>query len=173
MTAKLLKAGSVRLALIWAGIYTTMTIAWALLGQLLGMYDEHIAHSLAFNTVILVPSLAVYTLAISAMARGQVTTYRQRVVLGLLLTAFVTILGPLYPLASSVISPHYFENAVRYTVDSGMMAEADARRQLNLTTFIVQGLIAAPVFGLVLSAIAALFSRLLGAERSSALQSTT
>jgi hypothetical protein len=174
MTAKLLRdPRTIRAALIWAGVYTGMTIGWALLGQLFGMYNEHIAHSLAFNTAILVPSLAVYTLAIRNLARGRATTYGQRLLLGLLLTVFVTVLGPLYPLASTVISPQYFENAIRYTTDSGMMSEADARQQLNLTTFVIQGLIAAPIFGLLLSAIGAIFNRASSAPLSAALQSST
>ena len=166
MTSKVLDSQNVRLAVLWAGVYTAMTIGWALLGSLLGMYDERIRYSLAFNTGVLLPSLAVYAFAIRKMASGRAMTYRQRVLWGLVLTVFVTVLGPLYPLASTVISPHYFENAIRYTVDSGMMSEAEARQQLNLTTFIVQGIIAAPVFGLVLSAIAALFVRSHNADRS-------
>jgi hypothetical protein len=154
---------SLRLAFKWAGFYTLMTIGWALLGKLLGLHDARIAYSVFFNSAVLLPSLFVYVLAIRAMSRARPhggASYGQRFLDGALLTAFVTLLGPLNPvLCALVISPEYFANAIRYVTAGGMMSEAQARQQFNLMTFVVQGLFAAPIFGLLLAALAASFVR--------------
>lgn len=160
MLSKVLDIKHLRLAFKWAVIYTGMTIGWAVLGKLLGLHDARIQYNLAFNSAVLIPSFPVYLLAIREMSASSPMKYGGRLLCGLLLTAFVTMLGPLNPVISFVfISPHFFENAIRFSVESGMMTDAAARQQFNLTTFIVQGFIGAPIFGLVLSLVAALFPR--------------
>jgi hypothetical protein len=160
MISKVLDSKKIRLAIKWAVVYTGMTLGWAVLGRALGLHDVRIQYSVFFNTAVLIPSFQVYILAIREMGAAPPMKYGERVLSGLLLTVFVTILGPLNPVISGlVISPHFFENAIRYVVESGMMTEAEARQQFNLTTFIVQGFIGGPIFGVILSLIAALFPR--------------
>jgi Protein of unknown function (DUF4199) len=171
MISKVLETENIRLALKWSVIYTGMTIAWAVLGKALGLHDTRIQYNLFFNSAVLIPSLPVYVLAIREMSASSSMKYGERLLCGLLLTAFVTVLGPLNPVISVVfISPHFFENAIRYSVESGMMTDAEAQQQFNLTTFIVQGFIGAPIFGLVLSLVAALFPRSPRAPEASAVR---
>ncbi len=146
----------------WALIYTLMSITWALLGKLFGFYTEHIAYNPLFNTLIILPSVIVYTLAIREKKlrfyNGQMT-YRQGMISGLFLTLFVTILGPVYPWFTQLISPDLFERSIAFAVSSGAMTADEASRQLNLKTFIVQGFLAGPVFGTIYTAIIAAFLR--------------
>ena len=158
MVAKVIDAKNLHRALKWGAIYTGMTIGWAVLGKATGMHDARIRYNLAFNSAVLLPSLAVYALAIREMNAAVPMTYGERLLSGLVLTVFVTVLGPLNPVISMVfVSPRFFENATRYSIESGMMTDEEALQKFNLTTFIVRGFIGGPIFGFVLSLIAALF----------------
>jgi hypothetical protein len=78
----------------------------------------------------------------------------------MVLTAFLIVLGILTPIISTrVVSPDLFKNSIRYVVDSGMMTEAEANAQFNLQTFIINGVLATPVFGLIFSTLTALLVR--------------
>ena len=159
----MMKTEDFRIEIKWAVIYTIMTLGWAFVGKLLGLHDQRIQYNLYFNTAILIPSFLVYLLAVREKKRARYAgtiTYRQGVASGLLLTLLVTILGPLNPwISTTFIAPDLFSNSIRYVVANGMMSESEAQSQFNLTAFIVQGLIGAPAFGLVLSLITAGFLR--------------
>jgi len=151
---------SIKIELTWALIYTGMTMVWSLIGKLSGFHDKGIANGLLFNTLIVIPSVVIYVLAIREKKRKfyhGVMTYKQGFVCGMMLTLFVTLLGPVYPLFTNMISPGLFANSIEYAVASGMMNEAEAAEQFNLTNFIRQGLWGAIAFGAVYSAVAAIF----------------
>jgi hypothetical protein len=79
---------------------------------------------------------------------------------GIIMTVLITIFGILTPIiTATLISPNLFANSINYVVQAGMMTEAEARAQFNLSAFIIQGIFAAPIFGLVLSALAAFLLR--------------
>lgn len=146
-----------KIELKWAVIFALMTIAWAVTGKLLGMNDSRIARLQLFNTLIMVPAFIIYLLALLEKRPG---TYKQGLISGLVLTLFVTILGPLTTfISTTLISPELFPNAIRYVVSTHQMSPQQAAQQFNLGTFIITGLIAAPVSGLVLSLIAAAIAR--------------
>lgn len=141
----------------WAVIYMIMTFVWALIAKSLGFHSDRIASGQIFNTLIIIPSFLVYVLSIMEKSKIRyqgLITFKQGFVSGMILTLFVTILGPLTPLFSVMISPDFFNSAIQFVVSNKTMTEADAAEYFNLTTFIVHGIIAAPVFGLVFSAIA-------------------
>jgi len=58
-----------------------------------------------------------------------------------------------------VISPEFFANAINYSVTSGHSTQLQAERYFNLSSYITQGLIGAPVMGLITSVIVAAFIR--------------
>jgi hypothetical protein len=150
-----------RVELKWSFIYIFMTLIWALIGKLLGFHAGRIANNLIFNILIIIPSFITYLLATlekrNLYYQGTMT-YRQGLISGLILTVLVTILGPLTPLISiGLISPELFENLIQFAVSSKLMSKTEAVKQFNTPTFIIQGLIAAPIFGLIFSLITAAF----------------
>lgn len=146
----------------WAIVYVVMTMAWALLGKGLGFHDTNIAAGAIFNTLIIIPSVIIYVLAMREKKLkhygGQIS-YKQAFMSGLVLTLFVTILGPVYPAFTNAISPDFFDNSIRFMVTSDQMSEADAVKQFTLTSFIIQGFFGSIVFGLVYAAIISIFLR--------------
>jgi hypothetical protein len=152
-----------------------VTFVWALIAKVLGFHSDRIASGQIFNTLIIVPSFFAYVFSIIEKSRTRYQghiTFKQGFVSGMMLTLFVTILGPLTPLFSVMISPDFFNNAIQFVVSNKTMTEAEAVEFFNLTSFIIQGIIAAPVFGLVLSAVATPVARRFSGRMNSSLSNT-
>lgn len=112
--------------------------------------------------LILIPSIVIYFLALRDRKRsldGKMT-YRQGFLSGCLLTAFIVIASPLNQLlTSTVISPDYFANLIEYTVAAGTLTQEQARQQFSVGNYIVIGLIAGTMMGILFSAVLAAFAR--------------
>ncbi|SIO01721.1 DUF4199 domain-containing protein [Chitinophaga niabensis] len=144
----------------WALIFSAMAIAWAFIGKLSGMTDSRIDKLQLFNSLVLIPGFIIYLLALLDKKKQGPQTYKQGLISGLVLTLFVTILGTLTTFISTrLISPELFPNIIRYMVNTGQMSPEQAAQQFNLSTFIITGLIAGPVTGLIFSLVAAAFTR--------------
>jgi hypothetical protein len=87
-------------------------------------------------------------------------TWIQGFISGLIITLGVTILTPLTQyLTVEVITPHYFENMIRYAVENGLQTQEEAASYFNLQSFMIQSILTAPIMGLATSAIIAIFTR--------------
>lgn len=153
----------------WAIFHVILTMAWSLLGKGLGFHDANLAGGVIFNTLIIIPSVTLYALSIREKKmkyyKGQIS-YKQAFMSGLVLTLFVTIGGPAYPVFTNMISPDFFDNSIRFVVTSHQMSEADAVKQFTLSSFIIQGIFGSILFGLVYSAVISLFLKSTSAKAS-------
>jgi len=144
----------------WAVVYVIMTMVWSLLGKVLGFHDSRIDQGIIFNTLIIIPSVILYVLSMREKKlkyyHGHIS-YRQSFMSGLILTVFVTVLGPVYPFFTNIISPNLFEDSIRFVVTSNQMSEADAVKQFTLSSFVVQGIFGSIIFGVVYSAVISIF----------------
>jgi Protein of unknown function (DUF4199) len=147
----------------WALVFVATTLVWMLGEKLAGFHDARIEQHPTATMFFAVPAIAVYVLALLDKRRnfyGGTMTYVQGLVCGLFITLFVTLLSPLTQvIVSKVITPGYFPNAIDYAVRSGLMEPAAAEKEFSLGNYIKQGLIGAPVMGIVTSAIVAIFTR--------------
>jgi uncharacterized membrane protein YGL010W len=147
----------------WALIFAATTLLWVLGEKLAGLYSTHIDKHTTVTYFFFVPAITLYVLALLDKRRnyyGGAMTWKQGFVCGLLITLFVTILSPLtQTIVSNVISPEYFPNAISFAVSTGEMNQQEAEQFFSLKSYIVQGLIGAPVMGIVTSAIVAIFTR--------------
>ena len=147
----------------WALLFVVVTLAWMMGEKLAGFHDVRIAQHPTATMFFALPAIAVYVFALLDKRRnfyGGAMTYKQGLVCGLLITLFVTLLSPLTQLlVSKVITPDYFTNAANYAVSAGILTAAEAAEEFSLGNYIKQGLIGAPVMGIVTSAIVAVFTR--------------
>lgn len=147
----------------WALIFATTTLAWVLCEKLAGFHSTRIDLHPIVSMFFFVPAITVYVLALLDKRRsvyGGTMTYKQGLICGLLITLFVTILSPLTQLiVSQVITPDFFTNAINHAVSSEEMTQQEAEQYFSLKSYILQGLIGAPVMGAVTSAIVAIFTR--------------
>ena len=147
----------------WALIFSATSLAWVLGEKLAGLHSTRIDQQAIITLFFAVPAIGIYALALLDKRRnnyGGSMTWMQGLVCGLLVTLFVTILTPLVQIiVSEWISPNYLTNALNHAVSSGEMTQAEAAQHFSLKSYFIQGLIGAPVMGIVTSAIVALFTR--------------
>ncbi|WP_373497448.1 DUF4199 domain-containing protein [Aquiflexum sp.] len=154
---------NLKIEIKWAIIFVLMMLVWMSLERLFGLHDTYIEKHPVFTNFVAIPAIAIYVLALldkrDNFYQGKMT-YLQGLVCGLIITMIVTIFSPLTQVITSlVITPHYFQNAIDYAVTEGKMTQAAAEEYFNLKNYIIQGLIGAPIMGLLTSIVVAIFTR--------------
>jgi hypothetical protein len=153
----------IKIEIKWGIIFAAAGLLWMLLERLVGLHGPHIDKHAIYTNIFAIPAIAIYLLALLDKRNNfynGIMTYKQGLISGLIITLIVTILSPLTQyITSSIITPEYFPNIIDYTVEQGKMTRDAAEAQFNLKNYIVQGLIGAPLMGIVTSAIVAIFTR--------------
>ncbi len=147
----------------WAVLFVVMTFVWMLMERLAGLHSSHIDKHPVYTNFIAIPAIAVYVFALIEKRTkfyGGEMTYLQGFKAGIWITLFVTVLSPLTQvIVSKVITPDYFTNAINYAVTVEKVSQGEAEKYFSLGNYVVQGLIGAPVMGLITSAVVAVFTR--------------
>ena len=127
----------------------------------MGWHDTHIDKHHVYTMLFYIPAIVLYYFALSDKRNnfyGGIITFKQAFVSGLMLTVFISLLAaPAQYLISTFITPHYFENVIAYAVKSGKTSPEEAQSFFNLQSYMLQSVAGSLAFGLVLSALAALF----------------
>lgn len=154
---------NIKIEIKWAIAFALMTLVWMLLEKLCGLHSTHIDKHATYTNFIAIPAITIYVLALLDKRKNFYNgkmTYVQGLKSGLIVTLLYTPLSPItQAITSLVISPEYFPNVTNYAINLGMMSEAEAKEYFNLKNYIIQGLIGAPVMGIITSLIVALFTR--------------
>jgi hypothetical protein len=147
----------------WALIFVAMTLSWMVFEKLAGFHDVNIEKHPVVTNLIAIPAIAIYVLALLDKRKRDyagVMSYKQGFISGLIITAIVTLLSPLTQVITSLlITPDYFKNVIEYTVSQGLKSREEAEKYFSLGSYIAQGLIGAPIMGIITTAIVALFTR--------------
>lgn len=145
----------------WALVFVLTSMIWMLLERLSGLHSQHIDKHAFYTNFFAVPAILVYIFALRDKRNNYYSgfiSYKQAFVSGLIITLFVTIINPFSQyIISTIISPHYFENAIEYAVETGELTPLAAQDYFNLKSYILQGFIGVPSMGIVTTAILALF----------------
>ena len=150
-----------QIELKWALVFVGMTLIWMIGEKLLGYHSEKIAQHEVITNFIALPAIAVYVFALLDKKKnfynGQMN-YLQGFISGIIISVIVAAISPLTQyLTSVVISPEYFPNIIKYSVDNGKATQAEAISYFNLKSYITYGVIGALGMGAVTSAIVAIF----------------
>ena len=150
-----------KIELKWALLFIGMTWVWMIGEKLVGLHDAYIAQHPTYTNLVAIPAIIWYVLAMrekrNQFFEGKMT-YKQGVVFGLIMTGFITILVPISQLViSNIITPDYFENAIEYSVSSGQATQEEADSFFNIKSYILQGMIGAPIMGIITTLIVAIF----------------
>lgn len=147
----------------WGIIFALMTLVWVAMERLGGFHDVRIEQHVIVTNLISIPAIAIYVFALLDKKRHYYNgkmTYMQGLVSGLIITLVVTILSPLtQSIVSYVITPDFFDNFIKFTVESGKKTPEEAQAYFNNKSYVIQGLIGAPVMGIITSAIVAIFTK--------------
>ncbi len=154
---------NIKIEIKWALIFVIVMLLWMVLEKLAGLHDSNIKDHAIFTNFVAIPAVAVYVLALLEKKRnvyGGEMSFGQGFISGLKITVIVTILSPLTQyITSTFITPDYFRNAIEFAVANNLSTREDAENYFTMSNYIKQGLIGAPVMGLITSATVAFFVR--------------
>ncbi len=152
-----------RVEIKWAFIHSAIFLLWMIIEKISGLHDKHLDKQQFVTTLILIPSIIIYVLAIKDKKRSYYSghiTYKQSFVSGVMLTIFMVLLSPVNQVITSyVITPDYFANVIEHTVKSGMFTQEQAEAQFNIGNYIITSIVAGLVTGVIFSAVISIFTR--------------
>ncbi len=152
-----------KIELKWAIIFTLMMLVWMVLERIAGLHDVHIDKHFIYTNFVAIPAIVIYVLALLDKRKNfynGTMTYKQGFISGLIISLIVTIFSPLTQyITSTIITPDYFSNVIKYSVSIGEMTQVDAENFFNLKSYIYQVLIATPIMGIITTAIVSIFTR--------------
>ncbi len=148
----------------WAVIFTVMSLVWMVLEKLTGLHGTYIDYHLYLTNLFAIPAIWVMVLALKDKKKngysGEIT-YIQGLISGIIISVLIALISPLGQwVISYVISPEYFPNVIKRSVELGYFkTTAEAEANFNYANYAKQGAIASLVMGIITSAIAMIFIR--------------
>ena len=148
----------------WAVIFTLVMLSWMFAERMVGLHDQHIDLHSVLTNLFAIPAILVYVFALRDKRQRDlqgVMTWRQGMLSGSIVSIVVALLAPgTQWFISTVISPHYFDNVIAYSVATGYHASREeAEAYFNLGNYMIQSVVGALIMGLVTTAIVAVFVR--------------
>jgi len=161
--------GRFRIEAKWALIFSLMTLAWMVLEKVSGLHGKYIDYQYYLTNLFAIPAIAVMVLALKDKKQNFFhgnMSYLNGLITGIVLSLFIAILSPLTQwIISYVISPEYFPNVIKRTVELGYYKSvAEAEAFFNYKNFAFQSAIGALVMGILTTAIAMIFIRTKGSK---------
>lgn len=147
----------------WSIIFTLAMLLWMYGEKLTGLHDEWIENHAFYSGFFSLVAIGVYLLALYDKRKNYyngIMNWKEGFISGLFLTLFIVILSPLTQyVISKFISPEYFPNIIRYSVETGEMTRDQAENYFSLKNYIITSAVFAVISGVLTSAIAALLMR--------------
>lgn len=135
-----------------------------LLEKLSGLHSTYIDYHLYLTNLFAIPAIIVMVMALKDKKKnfynGQMT-YKQGLISGIILSIIIAVISPLTQwITSYVISPEYFPNVIKRSVELGYYSSTEeAQANFNYKNYAIQGAIGALIMGIVTTAIAMIFIR--------------
>lgn len=144
----------------WGVLFAVMVLLWMKLEKELGWHDEQIDKYHVYTNLLAIPAIAFYMMALIDKRQnyyGGLMSYKQGFLSGAIISLVIMFLSPLTQVISSLyISPNFFENLIQHVVKSHQMSLEDAENYFNLSNYIIQSTLFAPLMGIVTTALVAL-----------------
>jgi|SRR5690606_35298477 len=155
---------NIRIEIKWAIIFSIMGLIWMVLEKVSGLHGKYIDYHLYLTNLFAIPAIWVMVLALKDKKRNFYNgrmTYGQGLIFGIILSVFIALISPLTQwITSYVISPEYFPNVIKRSVELGYYGTtAEAEANFNYRNYAIQGAIGALVMGILTTAIAMIFIR--------------
>lgn len=148
----------------WAILFSLMSLAWMVLEKLCGLHGKYIDYHLYLTNLYAIPAIWFMVMALKDKKRnyfhGRIT-YGQGLLAGIILSAFIALLSPLTQwIISYVITPEYFPNVIKRSVELGYYKTTEAARAVfNFRNYVINATVFAFVFGVLTTAVAMIFIR--------------
>jgi len=142
----------------WSLFFLLMSLSWVLAEKLCGLHDIYIQEHAKYTNFMGIPSVLTYFLAMWEKRKNldNVMSFKQAFMYGLSITLIVVALSPFMTyLSFTVITPHFFEHAIQFSVKQGYMNSKDASAYFSLDSYILQSVFGGFIMGLITTAITA------------------
>src|SRR5690606_4342651 len=139
---------NIKIEIKWALIFSVVALLWMLLEKLSGLHGKHIDYHMYLTNLFAIPAIAIMVLALTDKKKnfyGGQMSYKQGLISGIVLSTIIALISPLTQwITSYVISPEYFPNVIKRSVELGYFTTtADAEAQFNYPNYAIQGAIGA------------------------------
>jgi hypothetical protein len=152
---------NIKIELKWAIYYSILVLLWMCLEKWSGLHDQYIDNHPYLTNLFFIPAVILIILAVldkKKYYKGKMS-YIEGLRFGILLAFLIALFSPLTQwITSYVISPHFFMNAIKRSVEIGYFATTEeAEEYFNFTNYVVQGVIANFIMIVVIVAIVMIF----------------
>jgi hypothetical protein len=147
----------------WALLFSAMSLLWMVIEKAVGLHDQYLDQQQYLTNLFAIPAILLYVFALrekrSVVYGGQMS-FKEGFISGLILTGIIAVLAPLVQyITSTYITPDYFANVIKRSVELKMFTQAEAEAQFNLKSYLLMSFVGALGMGVVTSAIVAFFLR--------------
>lgn len=147
----------------WGIIFILAGLLWMAFERAMGWHGERIEDHPVYTNFFALVAIVIYLLALldkrKNFYRG-IMTWKQGFMAGMIMTIVIAVLTPLSQyITHTFISPDYFENVIRYSVDNQLLTREEAEAQFNLQHYMLMSFLFALVVGAITSAVIAIFVR--------------
>jgi hypothetical protein len=155
---------NIKIEIKWAIIFSIMVLLWMVFEKFSGLHGKFIDYHLYLTNLFAIPAIWVMVLALKDKKKnfyiGQMT-YTQGLISGMILSLIIALISPLTQwITSFVISPEYFPNVIKRSVEIGYYKTTiEAEANFNYKNYAIQGAIGALAMGIITTAIAMIFIR--------------
>lgn len=147
----------------WGIIFILAMLVWMFGERQFGLHDEYIDQHALVTSFFAIVAIGIYLLALYNKRKeyyNGLMTWKQGFFSGLVITLVIVILTPLAQyITSEFITPEFFPNIIRYSVETGEMTRPEAESYFSLENYIIQSILFAIVSGVITSAITALIMK--------------
>lgn len=147
----------------WGIIFSIALLVWMFGERLLGLHDTYIEKHTIYTNFFAVVAIAIYLFALYDKRKNYYNGYmswREGFISGLFITLVILVLSPLTQyIISQYVSPEYFPNIIRHSVDKGEMTRNQAEEYFSLKNYIVLTAVWAVISGVITAALTALIMR--------------
>ena len=142
----------------WSLFFLMMSLSWVWAEKLCGLHDIYIQEHAMYTNLMGIPAVLIYFLAMWEKRKNldNVMSFKQAFMYGLSITLIVVALSPFMTYISfTLITPHFFEYAIQFSVKQGYMNSKDAFAYFSLDSYILQSVFGGFIMGLITTAITA------------------
>ena len=147
----------------WGVIFAVFTLLWMAMERVLGWHDTHIDKHAVYTNLFAISAIILTVLTLLDKRKNYFNgkmSWKQGFLTGIGLTFVIALLSPLSMwITNSLITPHYIENVIAHSVETGKLTQEAAEKYFSMGSYILQSVIGAIVMGVVTSAVVAFFTK--------------
>lgn len=147
----------------WGIIFIIALLLWMLGERLIGLHGELIDKHSVYTNFFSIIAIIIYLFGLHEKRTKYYNgfmSWKEGFISGLFITLVIVVLSPLAQfLVSQYLSPEFFPNIIKHSVEQGEMTRDQAQHYFSLKNYIILSAVWAVITGIITSAITALIMR--------------